>query len=132
MKGRKMTTNRKVPKISKAPPPPPKIRGSYIPPKDRLADFDYWNLFPIVWVHEAIYLTIGIDPRTRGSGGSKPRERENRDRFVALSKLSYAHIEIGSLEYSDQRGNVLVSKWLGWLKTDSPARNRNPSFSARQ
>ena len=100
--------------ISKAPPPPPRLPNSYIPPRDYSADYAHWNRFPITSVCEAIFLTIGIEPRA----SRYPKERKNKDRFFEIDDLAQAHISYGSLEiFPRGMGQVAVSQWLDWLHT---------------
>jgi len=122
-----VASDRKIPKISRAPPPPPRLPNSYVPPKDYPADYAHWNRFPITSVHEAIFLTIGIEPRA----SRYPEEQKNRGRYLEIDDLAQAHISYGSLKiFPRGMGQVAVSQWMDWLQTiDMPAPGEWRPFS---
>lgn len=84
-----------------------------IPPKDKPANYEHWNQFPIVSIYEAIYLTIKINPKK-----GEPEERKNREKYRELINLAAAHLTFGSLKlFPKGKGIVQVSVWQAWLLT---------------
>jgi hypothetical protein len=99
--------------VTSAPPPVPRIRGGYIPPKDIPPNYEHWNRFPIMSVREAIFLTIGIEPRA----SQYPEERKNKARFLEIDDIVQSHVSYGSLKlFRRGIGQVSVSAWMDWLQ----------------
>jgi hypothetical protein len=64
-------------------------------------------------VREAIFLTIGIEPRA----SQYPEERKNKARFLEIDDIVQSHVSYGSLKlFRRGIGQVSVSAWMDWLQ----------------
>lgn len=73
-------------------------------------DWSHWNRMPVVSKHEAILLTLDLDPGSYFSGSIYP------SRYHELSSLVDSHVANFSLSYHDAAKNTFRSAdWHNWL-----------------
>ena len=82
----KKTSKARNTRISQAPEPSNPIASrAYPPKKSKPADYQYWNLFPLLSVHECVMLMINVEP------GTPIRSQSEKDQYKRILYLAQSY-----------------------------------------
>lgn len=89
------------------------------------ADWSFWSKIAVVSAHEAILLTLNIDPR----GYRRFPKSELAERYKEIDKIAASHIACGSLRFlNPTKGTFRTADWWAWaestgIEIPSPSKN---------